>query len=218
MALAFSDYVTNGLVTPVLLIGSSGCGKTYMTDLLCRETNIPYVKISLANVTTEGYKGRNLTEGLEGLVGKERGVIFFDEFDKLVSTDSNNPGFGPKLQRELLAIFTGEKIKISGMNSSKGGQMENDKDEKEEPVFKGTVVLYYLKRDKSSDEVRKLMDAKSILYEEVDITTLNEGTETDSKILSVSHKKDPVVKIDGKLINAGDLDHVLEGLGIKKRI
>jgi len=52
IALAFSDYLNTGIVTPSLFVGPSGSGKTYMTDLLCRAAKIPYVKISMANVTS----------------------------------------------------------------------------------------------------------------------------------------------------------------------
>lgn len=216
LALAFSDYLSSGIVNPLLLAGPSGSGKTYSADLLCKAAGIPYVKISLANVTTEGYKGRNLTEGLEGLVGKERAVIFFDEFCKLVSGDTNNPGFGPKLQRELLAIFTGEKIKISGMNKSTD-QMETEEDENEEASFSGIVALYYLKRNKDSDRIREELDSKSILYEEIEMESLTQHSESDRKVLDISRSgKHPVVRIDGKLVDGSNIEDVLEGLGIKK--
>ncbi|MBI4918383.1 AAA family ATPase [archaeon] len=216
LALAFSDYLSSGTVNPVLLLGPSGSGKTYSAGLVCDAAGIPWVKISCANVTTEGYKGRNLTEGLEGLVGKDRGVIFFDEFDKLVSGDTNNPGFGPKLQRELLAIFTGEKIKLSGMSKS-SDQMEKDEDEKEEASFSGIVALYYLKRNKASDRIREELDSRSIIYEEIEMESLSSQSESDAKVIDLSKKgKEPVVRIDGKLVNGSNIDDVLEGLGIKK--
>lgn len=114
VSIAIVNYLLHGLRPGVLLMGPSGCGKTYMLEILSKEAGIPFVKKSLANVSTEGFKGQNLSEGLEELLGAEQGILFLDEFDKIASNE-DFAGFGPQIQNELLAYFTGEKIKLANV-------------------------------------------------------------------------------------------------------
>ena len=113
LAVAFSDFIAFDKTSHTLLIGPSGCGKTYLLSTLCDAAGVPFVKISLANVSAEGYKGNNLSESLEGaLKGVRKGIIFLDEFDKRAVSKHNawREGFGELLQKELLAYYTGEMI------------------------------------------------------------------------------------------------------------
>ncbi len=114
ISVALVNYLQHNIRSGVLLMGPSGSGKTYMLEILAKKAGIPVVKKSLANVTTEGFKGQNLSEGLEDLLGVEQGILFLDEFDKVAHNDDFN-GFGPQLQNELLAYFTGEKIKLANV-------------------------------------------------------------------------------------------------------
>src|SRR3989344_334684 len=115
-----------GKASHTLLIGNSGSGKTYMLTLLCDAAGIPFVKKSMANLSSEGYKGENLSEILNAISEKpdfiaklsgqsratpNKAIVFLDEIDKIALTnDGESSFFARKLQQELLAWYTGEKI------------------------------------------------------------------------------------------------------------
>lgn len=125
LSVAFADYMSLGKPSHSLMIGPSGTGKTYMLSVLCDAAQIPFVKKSMANLSSEGYKGENLGEILETLkrgFGEpaEKAIIFLDEFDKLAllpDSTGNENYFPRKLQQELLAWFTGEVV--HGVDTSK---------------------------------------------------------------------------------------------------
>ncbi|NVP17301.1 AAA family ATPase [Candidatus Gracilibacteria bacterium] len=119
LSVAFSDYISYGTISHSLLIGPTGSGKTYILKVLCEAAGIPFVKISMANVTSAGYKNENLSEKIQVLRGKERAIVFLDEFDKLSPTEEGRgtSGFTERLQKELLSYFSGDKI--DGIDSSK---------------------------------------------------------------------------------------------------
>ena len=124
LAVAFSDYMSPGYrpehkPAHTLLIGPSGTGKTYMITLLCDAAGIPFVKVSLANVTSEGYKGENLGEIVRRLGEAQKGILFLDELDKVAVSDTHEAGtlFPAKLQQELLAYFTGQTVR--GVDTSR---------------------------------------------------------------------------------------------------
>ncbi len=122
------DYLQRGKRTGLLLLGPSGSGKTYIPQLIARKLKIPFVKKSLANMSSTGFKGQNLAEGLEDLVGVDRGILFLDEMDKIAEQPEFG-GFGSTLQNELLAIFTGEKIKMEIAPRVPADSPEEDDDE-----------------------------------------------------------------------------------------
>ncbi len=137
LAVALVNYLQHGIRSGLLLLGPSGSGKTYSVQLVAKKLGITFVKKSLANVTTEGFKGQNLSEGLENLIGVEQGILFLDEFDK-ITNNGDFEGFGPQLQNELLAYFTGEKIKLPNVEPRlpPGAEEENEEEPQEKPVEK----------------------------------------------------------------------------------
>ena len=118
LANAFCDYMSHGIVSHSLLMGPSGSGKTFMLKLLCDAAGVAFVRKSLANVTSEWYKWENLSDILKWLSWRQKGIIFFDEFDKIVpNSDKPAEGFWERIQKELLAYFSWEKI--HGVDTSK---------------------------------------------------------------------------------------------------
>ncbi|MBT7902804.1 AAA family ATPase [Candidatus Woesearchaeota archaeon] len=112
LSVAFSDYMSLGKQSHSLLIGPSGSGKTYMISVLCDAAGIPFAKKSLARLSSEGYKGENLSGIVEALKDARKGILFFDEFDKVAVAQNSHWGdsFPKKLQEELLSYFTGEIV------------------------------------------------------------------------------------------------------------
>lgn len=116
--------------TNYLLIGPTGCGKTYITELLFNEIlKIPAVTVDITAYSETGYVGQDpcaiLTRLLHVCAGNpllaQVGVICLDEFDKL-SSGANNAVFagagttkdvtGRGVQRELLKMLEGSDVEV----------------------------------------------------------------------------------------------------------
>jgi ATP-dependent Clp protease ATP-binding subunit ClpX len=109
----------------ILMVGPTGCGKTYLVELLFeRLLGVPTLIVDATTFTERGYVGDDVSTMLTRLVETSRGdatfaacgVICLDEFDKLASSSSNArfagqgttkdvSGYG--VQRELLTLIEG---------------------------------------------------------------------------------------------------------------
>lgn len=120
-------------VTPkqnTLMVGPTGCGKTFLVELLFQQIlQLPTVIVDVTSFTESGYIGDDvgtiltrLIFAAEGdLLKASCGIVCLDEFDKLASSTSNSrfagegttkdvSGYG--VQRELLKMIEGTDVMV----------------------------------------------------------------------------------------------------------
>ncbi len=113
-----------------LMIGPTGCGKTFLVELLFRKIlKLPAVIVDMTQYSETGYVGNDtctmLTTLLEHTghdpIAASAGIMCLDEFDKLATTQNQArfdgqgttkdvSGFG--VQRELLRIIEGAEMMV----------------------------------------------------------------------------------------------------------
>ncbi len=117
----------------MLMIGPTGCGKTYLVKTLAKLLDVPLAITDATTLTEAGYIGDDIESVVSKLLAAadndveraEHGIIFIDEIDKIAKKKNTNQRdvSGESVQQGMLKLLEGAEIEVPVGASSKNAMV-----------------------------------------------------------------------------------------------
>lgn len=117
----------------MLMVGPTGCGKTYMVRTLARLLDVPLAITDATSLTEAGYIGDDIESVVSKLLAAadndvdraEKGIIFIDEIDKLAKKRNahHRDVSGESVQQGMLKLLEGAEVEVPVGASSKNAMV-----------------------------------------------------------------------------------------------
>lgn len=120
----------------IILIGSTGTGKSYILKTIAKVFGLPFLKVDCASLTSSGYIGNGLNEYISAFYKKHKAnieeinnaIFFFDEFDKLSENAfgrTEGSVGGVEMQQEFLHLIEDKEYLIYNRGNKDEGVLVN---------------------------------------------------------------------------------------------
>lgn len=117
----------------ILMLGPTGCGKTYMVKTLAKLLDVPLAIADATSLTEAGYIGDDIESVISKLLAAadndvekaETGIVFIDEIDKLAKKKNTNQRdvSGEAVQQGMLKLLEGSEVEVPIGASSKNAMV-----------------------------------------------------------------------------------------------
>ncbi|MCD7763562.1 MAG: ATP-dependent Clp protease ATP-binding subunit ClpX [Lachnospiraceae bacterium] len=117
----------------MLLLGPTGCGKTYLVKTLARLLDVPLAIADATSLTEAGYIGDDIESVVTRLLAAadndvaraEQGIIFIDEIDKIARKKNAHQRdvSGEAVQQGMLKLLEGSEVEVPVGSASKNAMV-----------------------------------------------------------------------------------------------
>lgn len=159
----------------VLLLGSTGVGKTYLIRNIAKLIGVPFVKADATKFSETGYVGNDVEDLVRDLVRAangnvdlaQYGIIFIDEIDKIASNgEVGRDVSGRGVQVNLLKLMEDTDVNLVAPNdiAAQMSMMMNFGGKKRKETINTRHILFIVSGafDKLGDIIRRRLDLSTI--------------------------------------------------------